>query len=151
MLGNIVVPVFHAYLVCPIWLPGKGSNALCPDVIHTHAHTILNSLFRRWQLLREEQRGCVSVHRLSHNSKTVMYWSRCDIFTLSISCKTWHGLIVSGKVTSKGSAAGSRTLPRHGLKAGTSSVTNNSSMMRSTSMGMLNQVTDQCLTQLQHI
>ncbi|XP_069702772.1 mitogen-activated protein kinase-binding protein 1-like isoform X3 [Periplaneta americana] len=55
---------------------------------------------------------------------------------------------VSGKVTNKGSsgssggggaAAGSRTLPRHGLKAGTSSHSSNTNMMRSTSMGMLNQ------------
>ncbi|XP_021926195.1 mitogen-activated protein kinase-binding protein 1 isoform X3 [Zootermopsis nevadensis] len=46
---------------------------------------------------------------------------------------------VSGKVTSKGGAAGSRTLPRHGLKAGTLSLSNNFNMTRSTSMGMLNQ------------
>ena len=65
-----------------------------------------------------------------------------------MNCKTLHVLQVSGKVASKGSAAGSRTLPRHGLKAGTSSLTNNSSMMRSTSMVMLNQVTDHCCTQL---
>ncbi|PNF17421.1 hypothetical protein B7P43_G02967 [Cryptotermes secundus] len=46
---------------------------------------------------------------------------------------------VSGKLTSKSGAAGSRTLPRHGLKAGTTSLSNNSNMTRSTSMGMLNQ------------
>jgi hypothetical protein len=68
-----------------------------------------------------------------------------------MNCKTLHGLQVSGKVTSKGTAAGSRTLPRHGLKASTSSLTVNSSMIRSTSMGMLNQVTDHYHTELQQI
>ncbi|PSN39292.1 hypothetical protein C0J52_21896 [Blattella germanica] len=61
--------------------------------------------------------------------------------TSSSSRKLLHAapVQVSGKVTNKGGAAGSRTLPRHGLKTGTSSQSSNVNMTRSTSMGMLNQ------------